>query len=247
MRFLVAAGGPGSVGGGAAARGAAVVGIDFSAEMVARARSLHRELRIEEGDAERLNLPDEAFDAAAMNFGMLHLANPEHAIAEAFRVLRPGGRYAFTVWDLPERALAFQIVLESVQAHGEMDVGLPPGPPFFRFSDPAECARTLAEAGFRDVRSAVVPQIWLMDSADTLFDTMRGAAVRTAALLNAQTDEARRAIRRQIAEQAERHRRGGRIELPMPAVLTVAKKDGNAGGTPAFPGRRNVSSIAPSP
>src|SRR5262245_12224806 len=99
-----------------------------------------------------------------MSFGMLHLGKPELAIAESYRVLRRDGRYAFTVWDTPDKAIGFGIVLAAIQRHGDMSVPLPPGPPFFRFSDSEESIRTLNAAGFVDVRVTQVPQVWRLDS-----------------------------------------------------------------------------------
>ena len=45
--------------------------------------------------AEASVLADACADAVVANFGIHHAARPERAIAEAFRVLRPGGRLAF--------------------------------------------------------------------------------------------------------------------------------------------------------
>src|SRR5262249_13175320 len=98
------------------------------------------------------------------------------------------------------------------------------GPPFFRFSDPAEGKRAMGSAGFTDVHVTQVPQVWRLDSGDSLFTTMRTAAVRTAALLNMQTSEALHAIRDEIVQGAGKFRRGTVVELPMPAVLTSGKK-----------------------
>src|SRR4030095_15909004 len=154
------ASGPGHVAAAAARRGATVLGIDFSPAMVKSATQQYPDLEFQLGDAEKLDLANESFDAIVMNYGMLHLAHPERAIAEAFRVLRPGGRYAFTVWDAPDRAVGFGIILESIQLHGNIDVPLPPGPPFFRFSDPDECKRSLENAGFMHLQTIQVPQRW---------------------------------------------------------------------------------------
>jgi SAM-dependent methyltransferase len=155
---------------------------------------------------------------------MLHLARPEAAIAEAFRVLRPGGRYAFTVWDTPARAVGFGIILESVQLHGTMDVPLPEGPPFFRFSDPEESKRALASVGFINPQVLQIPQVWTLESGDALLTTFQTAAVRTAALLRAQSRDALEKIRREVNERAEKFRRERTIELPMPAILTSGVK-----------------------
>ena len=222
LRLLDVACGPGYVAAAAARRGCSVLGVDFSSAMVNGARAANPGLEFREGDAEGLDFPASSFDAVVMNFGMLHLERPESAIAEAFRVLRPGGRYAFTVWDVPEKAVAFGIILQSIQIHGNMDVPLPAGPPFFRFSNPEEGRRTLTAQGFVNVQSLQVPQAWNMESGESLLETFRTAAVRTAALLNAQTPAALKKIQTEISSRLESFRTGDEIRLPMPAVLTSA-------------------------
>lgn len=221
-RLLDVACGPGHVAAAAARRGASVIGIDFSPAMIDAAVAQHTGLEFQVGDAEKLDFEKQSFDAVVMNFGMLHLARPEAAIAEAFRVLRPGGRYAFTVWDTPDKTVGFGIILESIQSQGNMDVPLPPGPPFFRFSDPEESKRSLSDAGFISPQTLQVPQVWRIESGDALLTTYQTAAVRTAALLHAQTPEALKRIRNEVIERAEKFRRESFIELPMPSVLASA-------------------------
>src|SRR5262249_53735440 len=126
-RLLDVASGPGYVAAAAARRGATVIGVDFSAAMVAEARERYPQLTFEDGDAEALSFPAGRFDAVVMSFGLLHLARPDAAIREAHRVLAPGGRYAFTVWASPDKAVGFGTVLRAMQAHGTTDVGLPDG------------------------------------------------------------------------------------------------------------------------
>src|SRR5262245_40288521 len=103
--------GPGYVAAAAAKRGATVIGIDFSATMIAEAQKRNPDVKFREGDAEQLPFDNDLFDAAVVNFGILHLARPDQALAEACRVLRPGGRFGFTVWAKPEEAAGFGIVL----------------------------------------------------------------------------------------------------------------------------------------
>jgi SAM-dependent methyltransferase len=69
------------------------------------------------------------FDAVTCNFGVLHLGRPEDFFAEAHRVLRPGGRLAFTVWAAPPATEGFAITLGALGEHGDPNVALPAGPP----------------------------------------------------------------------------------------------------------------------
>jgi SAM-dependent methyltransferase len=224
MTFLDIASGPGYVAAAAAKRGATVLGVDFSASMVAHAQQLHPGIDFREGDAERLPLGSGLFDAAAMNFGILHLGQPEAALLEAHRVLRSGGRFAFSVWAKPEETIGFGIVLRAVELHGEPRVELPEGPPFFRFSDPEECIRGLMVAGFESPTVSKVPQTWRLAAGDGLFDAMKDGTVRTAGLLRAQKPTVLAKIRDAMRGALEKYTKGGVVELPMPALIASVVK-----------------------
>ncbi|HXV79840.1 MAG TPA: methyltransferase domain-containing protein [Candidatus Binatia bacterium] len=216
--------GPGYVAAAAARRGAAVVGVDFSTAMIADARRRHPDVDFREGDAEHLPFGDASFEAAVMNFGLLHLGRPDRALAEACRVLRAGGRFAFTVWAKPEEAVSFGIVLGAIAKHGDPNVPLPEGPPFFRFSEPEESIRSLVAADFASPHVVKVPQIWRLPSIDSLFEIMKDSTVRTAGLLRGQEAGALIKIREAIRECLTKYQKPDAVELPMPAILASGVK-----------------------
>lgn len=223
-RLLDVATGPGYVARVAADRGATVVGIDFSPAMLERACRNAPAVEFREADAAELPFGDASFDVVTMNYGLLHLSEPERAIAEAYRVLCPGGRFAFSVWAGPDAALGLGITLSAIQRHGNIAVPLPAGPPFFRFSDSNESNRVLAQAGFERPLVQRIPQMWSLRSPEALYEVMLHATVRTAGLLRAQTPEALAQIREAIIDGARQYSQGSGIAIPMPAMLASARK-----------------------
>jgi hypothetical protein len=106
-----------------------------------------------------------------------------------------------------------------------MDVPLPPGPPQFRFSDPAECARTLTAAGFAECGSRRVEQFWNALSADAWLDGVRGGSVRLQALLAGQTQDALYKIRDAVVEALTPYTAAdGSVKVPMPAMVAWGRK-----------------------
>jgi demethylmenaquinone methyltransferase/2-methoxy-6-polyprenyl-1,4-benzoquinol methylase len=87
--------------------GASVVGVDFSSAMLqrglekVRAFALEGRIRLIRGDAARIPLADGSCDGATIGFGIRNVAEPERALVELSRVLRPGARLAVLEFGQP--------------------------------------------------------------------------------------------------------------------------------------------------
>jgi demethylmenaquinone methyltransferase/2-methoxy-6-polyprenyl-1,4-benzoquinol methylase len=149
-------------------RGSSVVGVDFSAEMLrlglrkTRSAALDRRIRLVRGDAAHIPLAGLSCDAATIGFGIRNVAEPERALAEMARVLKPGGRIAILEFGQPRipgiRTLYswyFRYMLpfvgrmvsrhQSAYSYLPASVGTFPAPPEF--------CRILAATGFSHVRA----------------------------------------------------------------------------------------------
>jgi demethylmenaquinone methyltransferase / 2-methoxy-6-polyprenyl-1,4-benzoquinol methylase len=113
FELLDAAGGTGDVAMRvieAGGKGTRAIVVDVNADMlqVGRARAAERGLAgavaFVQGNAETLEFPDRSFDAYAIAFGIRNVPRIDAALAEAFRVLKPGGRFVcleFSSVDVP--------------------------------------------------------------------------------------------------------------------------------------------------
>jgi ubiquinone/menaquinone biosynthesis C-methylase UbiE len=224
-RVLDVCTGTGNLAAAATKRGALAEGLDFSREMIDRARSNHTATTFREGDAEQLPYNDQSFDHVVCAFGHLHLPNADQAIAEAFRVLKPVGEYVFAVWRAHPDGY-FQGVMDAIGRYGKTDVGLPPSPPFFRFGDPQEAERVLQGAGFADVQTRTIELTWEPTRIEDLVEWIYKCGVRTTMILERQTAQARESIHAAIIQSGEARRRDGTLRIPFPASITSARRPG---------------------
>ena len=216
--------GTGNLAASAAARGARVTAIDFAPTMIEIARVKVPGARFEIGDAEALRFSNGSFDVALCSFGLWHLAEPDKALAEAERVLKSGGIYAYSTWLPPEQGFEmFALVLNAIQTHGTMKVDLPPAPPPFRFADQDEAKRSLTAQGFTDISFATKTAFWIGSSGEELIDFIYKAIVRVPMLIQAQAPDAQLAIQREIKAGAEANRVDGEIRMRWPYLVACAR------------------------
>jgi len=104
-RILDVAAGTGTSSAALARTGVTVVALDFSAGMIEEGRRRHPKIEFVEADAERLPFGDDEFDAVTISFGLRNVENPKTALAEMYRVLKPGGRLVICEFSRPPRAL----------------------------------------------------------------------------------------------------------------------------------------------
>jgi ubiquinone/menaquinone biosynthesis C-methylase UbiE len=216
--------GPGHASDAIRRRGAVPLGVDFAPEMIALAQQKWPGLAFEVGDAENLTQPDQSCDAVAMNFGLLHLARPEAAMRHVARVLKPGGRFAFTVWATPADSIGHRIMLGALNAHGTMEVGLPAGPPLFRFADPQEGAALFTGAGLTDMTFGKLQLRLDVPAPDGLFEAYTAGAVRIAVILARQSPEALVKIREAVRAACAQYEKDGMLGVPMTAVLVSGRR-----------------------
>jgi ubiquinone/menaquinone biosynthesis C-methylase UbiE len=218
--------GPGIVAASAQKRGCDVVAIDFSEGMVELAKSSQsKNIQFEVGDIQNLPYSEASFDCAVMNFGILHLSEPERAIGEALRILKPGGRFGFTVWAQRETGTGLDIVWRAVELNGYSNVSMPQGPSFFGFSDSDYTRRVLTASGFIDITSQSLPLDWILKSPEEdLYTAFYEGSARTGELLRRQSPDVRSAIRSAVVNSCNRYISDGRLQIPMPALLYGARK-----------------------
>ena len=153
----------------AARRGAVALATDISSNILdevaaaARAAGLANvATRVMDGEA--LDVDPGSFDAAISRLGLMYLPDKAHALDEALRALRPGGRYAAIVFAEPDRNQFFSIPISIIRTNAELP---PPGPGLPGPFSATNLGELLESAGFEDVDVRRVPApLELADAAE---------------------------------------------------------------------------------
>lgn len=204
------AAGPGGAGLAAAPRvgsGGSVVLSDVSAEMVAvaaRRASASPHVSTAVFDQSTIPLADASFDAVISRHGLMFVEEPVAAVAEAVRVLRPGGRYATMTWGPRESNPWLAVVLDAVG--DQFGVPFPPptvrGP--FSLGDAGLLTTLLGEAGLEDVTVEVMSAPMHARSLDEWWERVPKLAGPLAIALGGMEPEVRDAIATRATQAGEK-------------------------------------------
>ncbi len=137
-----------------------VLATDISADMLTiAARVVQQEgvtnITTRVMDAQQVDLEDETFDAVICRLGLMLLPNPQQALREIHRVLKPGGKLAALVWSSPKHNPLWSLPLGILSNYASGASSTGPNP--FALSDPSVFEQELTEAGFHMVSTQALP------------------------------------------------------------------------------------------
>jgi ubiquinone/menaquinone biosynthesis C-methylase UbiE len=201
----------------------AVVGTDISGQMIEAARSeaVSRGIQnaiFERVDAESPAIEADAFDAALCALGLMYLPNPEQALAQMGKALKPGGRAAAVVWGARTKC-GWAEIFPITDARVASEVC----PLFFQLGTGESLAQCFTQAGFREVQTQRLEVDLVYDSPDqALGAAFRGGPV---ALAYGRFDDATRsAVHGEYLESIEPYRDGDGYRIPGEFVATMGVK-----------------------
>lgn len=134
-----------------------ITGLDATVELVEEARRRLPAYPFLVGEMEDLPFPNEAYDIVTGFNSFQYAATISNALAEARRVLKPGGRLIAMIWGNKEDCEAFSYI----SAIGSLLPPPPPGAPGpFALSEQHQLEKVLEKAGFKIQQSTDVPAVW---------------------------------------------------------------------------------------
>ena len=232
-RVLELACGPGGLGLAAAERvgaGGEVVLTDVAEEMTAIAAARSAELglgnvAVRRLDLERIDEPDASYDVVLCREGLMFALEPDRALGEIRRVLRPGGRVAVAVWAARERNPWLGLVMDVVSAQIGAPVPPPgiPGP--FALGDADELRRLLDEAGLADVQVGELSVPLRAASFDDWWGRTSALAGPLSAILASMPEPAMQALRERAREAARPYETAsGGLDFPGVTLIGAGRR-----------------------
>ncbi len=192
---------------------------DFAPEMIEAARRTAEALGISNVefkvlDAERLKLANASVDAVVCRFGYMLMRDPGVALRETRRVLRGGGRLAFSVFGEPQDNPWMTVARDVMARRGHLPPPDPAEPGLFSLSDPKRLRALLTEADFAGSQIQEMTVDFRFADADALWgytSELQGPIALAIARLD---DDERMAVRAAIEDGFAGFRTSDGYELP---------------------------------
>jgi ubiquinone/menaquinone biosynthesis C-methylase UbiE len=210
-------------------KGGIVVVTDLAEGMldVARANASRRAIKNLEFvtcDVSALPFADNSFDLISCRFGFMFFPDMSLAMKEMVRVLKPGGRIAAAVWNVPEKNFWATAVLNSINKY--MQLPQPPqgAPGLFRCSKSGLIAGLFKEEGLRNIHETEVKGKLSTGTADTYWNFMTDVVAPVVAALSKADNSLKTIIKNDVFETINQKYNYGKVEIDSNALVIYGEK-----------------------
>jgi ubiquinone/menaquinone biosynthesis C-methylase UbiE len=209
--------------------GGKVIITDLSDDMleIARANAARRgiiNIEITACDVCELPFADNTFDAISCRFGFMFFPDMLMAAKELVRVLKPGGKIATAVWNVPEKNFWVTAIMGTINKNMELPAPPPGAPGMFRCAKDGLMTDLLSQAGLKNISQKEVNGKLNSKTAEAYWNMMLDVGAPIVAALSKADEATKEKIRREVLEAVNKRYPEGDIMIEASALVIYGEK-----------------------
>ena len=210
-------------------KGGKVVITDLSDDMLAIARenAANRGIKnIETRACDVCELPfaDNTFDAISCRFGFMFFPDMLLAAKEMARVLKPGGRIATAVWNVPEKNFWVTAIGGTINRNMQLPTPPPEAPGMFRCSKSGLIQDFFTQAGLKNTSEKEITSKLKCGTADVYWDMMTEVAAPFVSALSKADNAMKEKIKQEVFDAVKKKYPDGKVIIDASALVIYGKK-----------------------
>ena len=171
-----------------------------------------------------LPFPDNTFDAISCRFGFMFFPDMLLAAKEMMRVLKPGGRVATAVWNVPEKNFWVTAFSSTIGRNMQLPPTQPGAPGMFRCAEGGLIQDLFRQAGFKNTSETEVNGKLKSGTTDVYWNLMTEVAAPVVAALSIADDTTKEKIKREVYQAVTEKYPGGNIRIDSSALVIYGEK-----------------------
>lgn len=202
---------------------------DLSEEMldIAEENAIRRGIiNIETAACDVCDLPfsDEWFDAVSCRFGFMFFPDMLLAAKEMVRVLKPGGRLATSVWNVPEKNFWVMATVNAINQNMNLPAPLTSAPGMFRCAEEGLIVGLLQEAGLKNVSVKEVEGRMKAKTVETYWHVMNDVAAHVVAAISNADEALKGKIKQEVFDSLNQRYPDKNINVESSALVIYGEK-----------------------
>ncbi|WP_281225851.1 class I SAM-dependent methyltransferase [Flavobacterium aquiphilum] len=175
-------------------------------------------------DVCELPFEDNTFDAVSCRFGFMFFPDMELAIKEMKRVLKPGGKIATAVWNIPDKNFWITATMETISKNIEITPPPPRAPGMFRCAKEGFMTDLFSQAGLKNVSAKEVTGKLNCKTTDVYWSLMNEVAAPVVAALSKADEALKQKIKTEVYSLVNERYPEGAVAIDSSALVIYGEK-----------------------
>lgn len=175
-------------------------------------------------DVCELPFADNTFDAISCRFGFMFFPDMLLAAKEMIRVLKPGGKIATSVWNVPEKNFWVTAIMGIINKNMGLPALMPGSPGMFRCANDGIISDLFLQAGLKNITQNEIAGKMNFETTDVYWNMMTEVVSLAVAALSKADDEMKNKIRKEVYQELSQKYPDGNILMDSSALVIYGKK-----------------------